>query len=298
MLADCVESIKLAGKRLLPARIKIIIWDNASTDCSLEMIRETQDVVVLRSDRNLGFGVACNRALANTRADYFFLINPDLRLDPAAAESAFRFLEDDQLQEYGACGVVLFDSNGTRTRTCVRLPTFVELLAAGFSEHLAFLPNHRMHKWDHCSSRDVPHVIGACMLIRRWVFSELGGFDDSYPLYLEDLDFSARLGFAGLKIRFIDVGTTIHIGGGVSRKVLVHRTALSLAARVIYARKHFGQSRALLLDLWMRVIEIPIRIIYLLKNRTSSTLLLPECYNQALRGKIGIEPRINDQKRV
>ena len=286
LLLDCVKSLRTAADILVPYQTQIVVWDNASTDGSLEMLGAHDGLVVYKSDTNLGFGVACNRVIEKLSVKYILLINPDLRLDPYAAVAALSFLEQDKAQNYGGCGVALYDSYGNRTKTCARIPSFAQLLFAGLSERISILPNHRMRDWDHCGTRDVDHVIGACLLLRKDVFTSLNGFDESYPLYLEDLDFSTRLKKRGLKIRYLDVGKTMHIGGGLSRTVLAQRTALSMAARVIYSRQHFGHRKSKILDLLIRTLEMPLRSAQLKFLGTKSTQSIKDCYSQAIAGRL------------
>ena len=75
-----------------------------------------------------------------------------------------------------------------------------------------------MTEWPHTESRDVEHVIGAFYLVRRSVFEALGGFDERFFVYLEDLELSRRILHAGYRIRYVSGASALHVGGGLPRR--------------------------------------------------------------------------------
>lgn len=118
---------------------------------------------------------------------------------------------------------------------------YYALVAAHFPRKF---PSHFMQDFDHCSSREVDHVIGAFFLVRRSVFEQLKGFDERYFVYLEDLDFSLRARKAGWKTYYLADATAYHKGGGTSEQVKAHRLFYSLRSRMIYGFRHFNLSAA------------------------------------------------------
>ena len=152
-------------------------------------------------------------------------------------------------------GLALLAFNSWMPRTmshdsCARFPTlgmFI-LQALGLSRlpwlrHL----NVRMSEWAHDSTRAVDQVIGAFFLIRRSLFDSLGGFDERYFVYLEDLDLSLRAHQAGWKSVYLANTQAFHPGGGTSRQVKARRLFYSLRSRLLYGFKHFKPWQAWIL---------------------------------------------------
>ena len=101
-----------------------------------------------------------------------------------------------------------------------------------------------MTDWDHRRDADVDHVIGAFYAMRRDLFERLGGFDERFFVYLEDLDLSLRVRQAGHRVRFLATPASFHLGGGVSRQIKARRLFYATRSRILYAYKHFPRWQA------------------------------------------------------
>jgi GT2 family glycosyltransferase len=156
------------------------------------------------------------------------------------------FLSRPENKKVGVAGIALIDEEGIVQRTCARFPTPFGLIATsvGLKRLVPSLGTH-MHDWDHSESRNVPHLIGAFFLIRRPLFDDLGGFDERFFVYLEDLDLSLRVRQAGYSSHYLREAEAFHAGGGVSSQVKAHRLFYSLRSRIQYAYKHFSRPAAL-----------------------------------------------------
>ena len=97
-----------------------------------------------------------------------------------------------------------------------------------------------MAEWPHDETRIVDHVIGAFYLIRRDAFERLGGFDERFFVYLEDVDLSMRVRAAGGKSMYVTNATAHHAGGGTTRSIAATRLFYSVRSRLQYAAKHLG----------------------------------------------------------
>lgn len=97
-----------------------------------------------------------------------------------------------------------------------------------------------MADFDHEETRVVDHVIGAFYVIRRSLFQELGGFDEGFFVYFEDLDLSERVRGRGWTILFASEISSSHVGGGTSRQIKARRLSYVLRSRLYFARKHFS----------------------------------------------------------
>jgi len=241
-LADCIDSIKAHSGGLVG---KCIVVDNGSTDGSTDFLDGADDVDLVRAGRNLGFGRACNLGARRGNSPFILLLNPDACLLQdclARAVAAFDAPENDRV---GIVGVQLLDEKGVIQRTCARAPTPAHLVAKSFGV-TAVLKSADLHmlEWDHKETRVVDHVIGAFYLTRRSLFDDLGGFDERFFVYLEDIDFSRRAALSGYRSLYLASAHAFHKGGGVSEQVKAHRLFYSLRSRIQYAAKHFSRPGA------------------------------------------------------
>lgn len=122
---------------------------------------------------------------------------------------------------------------------------------------------HAMRDWDHAGSRAVDQVIGAFFLIRRAVFDELGGFDERFFVYFEEVDLALRARRAGWRSMFFGDAQAFHKGGGTSDQVKGQRLFFSLRSRLRYGAKHFGPTShfALVVVTWL--VEPVARVLHL-----------------------------------
>lgn len=222
---------------------RMIVVDNGSRDGSADLLPVWSKLVVDKTEVNLGFGRACNRGAAQGDAPFVLFLNPDTELTEPAISKALTFLQSEEGQPYAVCGIKLIDEAGHATRHCARFPNFRTLVgqATGADKLVPRLfPSLCMAEFDHLSSRPVDHVQGAFYLIRRTVFEQVGGFDEDYFVYLEDLDLSLKVRRAGFKAYYLSEANAFHRGGGTSGQVKGIARFYSIEARLLYARKHFG----------------------------------------------------------
>ena len=270
-LLECLDSI---DKYFIECSLfEIVVVDNASIDQSIALIEEREfrfKLRIIQSLENLGFAKACNLgALQCAHVEYLLFLNPDTRLlDSLAIESAVNFLKSNP--KYGICGVQLIDEQGQISKTCARFPGFLNLLydAIGLSK---LFPNYFLSKhmvdWDHASSREVDHVIGAFYLIKTTIFSELNGFDERFFVYLEDLDLSYRAALQGYKSYYCTEVRVFHKGGGTSSQVKDRRLFYSIKSTLLYIAKHFPWYQSLCLFFIILLIEPLTRLLFCLLRR-------------------------------
>jgi GT2 family glycosyltransferase len=246
-LRDCLASIASADWQDA-ALTAIVVVDNASTDGSadgLDPLPLTVDVV--RNPANHGFAAACNQAAAGINADYLLFLNPDTLVERHTISAAVTCLESAGHASAGIVGVQLVDGEGSISRSCARFPTPWSMAskALGLDRMLpSFCRSYLMTDWDHTSSREVDHVMGAFYLVRSSIFRALGGFDPGFFMYFEDLDFSLRARHAGWRSLYFASVRACHRGGGASEQVKATRLFYSLRSRLHYARKHFSRPAA------------------------------------------------------
>lgn len=242
-LQNCLKSIA----RFDEGVNQVIVVDNGSVDGSADADVPGLRHTLLRAGANLGFARACNLGAKSTEAPYLLFLNPDAALCEAALPRALAFMEDPRSAEIGICGIRLLDEDGATQRHCARFPIWRSHL--GYALGLTgiwpgLFPTKVMEDFDHLESRDVDHVIGAFFLIRRSLFEALGGFDERFFVYNEDLDLGKRALDAGWRTHYLADAVAFHKGAGASEQVKARRLCYALQTRILYAFKHFSSPAA------------------------------------------------------
>ena len=120
-----------------------------------------------------------------------------------------------------------------------------------------------------CSS----DLIGAFYLVHRELFDKLGGFDERFFVYLEDLDFSLRARQAGYASYYLASASAFHKGGGTSENINARRLFYSLRSRVLYAYKHFSFVSATVVLLGTLFVEPLSRLVLAMVRRSGSSMM-------------------------
>lgn len=196
-LRDCVRP--LLG---LPD-VRVIVADNASPDRGIETIADL-DVTCLRLPRNGGFAYGCNAGWTAGHGEYVLLLNPDATIDAASLQALVAVLDADQ--GAGAVAPRILHEDGDREASLRRFPRLRSTYAQALFLHRVF----RRASWTDeliqdpaVYERPGAHewVSGACILVRRSALTQLGGLDDGFFLYCEDIDLCRRLADHGLAVR-------------------------------------------------------------------------------------------------
>ncbi len=219
-LVACIRAVR-AWSRLG----RVIVVDNASVDASVAVARAWADDVVV-STRNLGYGAGQNMGITRSGADYVLLLNPDARVVPEALERGFAQID-------GCCniaavqGTIRRSADGHPERTHGREPGLADLAAHRFRlrqrvgegalRRIAPLVGRRDFA-DRVPAGPVrtPFLAAVAPLVRRAAFDDVGGFDEGYFLYAEDVDLSHRLCIRGWRLMAIPDEWALHAGGASS----------------------------------------------------------------------------------
>ncbi len=244
-------------------RLNLIVVDNASTDRSaIDLVVDRTQLRLLANADNRGFARACNQGAREGTAPYLLFLNPDVRVEASTVETAVASLHDPGHSDVGILGVQLVDNEGRIQRCCARAPTVATLLLHRlFLDRLCpgLVPPHFLTGWDHCGTANVDQVMGAFLLIRRAIFEQLGGFDERFFLYYEDVDLCRAARQAGWRVLYYAGARAIHAGGGSTNSVKAWRLYHLAISRTEYTGKWHGRVAALALIVLTICLELPIR---------------------------------------
>jgi GT2 family glycosyltransferase len=222
---------------------EVVVIDNDSSDGSADAIAAAFPRTVLaRNSENLLYAGGNNQGARLATGRWLCLLNSDTEVRPGALDMLVDWLEAHP--EYGAVGPRLCNPDGSVQRACMAFPGLFTALC--FDTVLGRFPpgrwvedHYRMRRFDHLHSRDVDQPPGACLLLDRREYLELGGLDEELALFFNDVDLCRRLWRRGRRIRYLAEAEVVHHGGASTKSfqkfvVIWHRN------RMAYYRKHFG----------------------------------------------------------
>ncbi len=259
LLRECLVSLE---QHLATHEVETIVVDNASSDATVRMLcSEFPQVRVIANEGNVGFAAAANQGVRASGGRLVLLLNPDARL----TEDSFARL-CDALEGHAGAGVAgprLVDGAGRPALGAGgSFPTPATVLATALGLHRLF-PRSRWSRGI-CLSRDEPErreidwVSGACMLVRREVLSDVGGFDERFFLLCEDVDFCRRAREVGWTTLYVPETTVVHHeGSSIGRQDDELLLANAGSLRAYLAARHGRLASALIL--------LPLRLNYTAK---------------------------------
>ncbi len=259
-LEQCLQSVRHAANK---TETEIFVVDNASTDGSMEMVRELfPEVQLIINTENLGFSKANNQAIRKAKGEYILLLNPDTVVEEDTFVKVCTFM--DTHADAGGLGVYMIDGKGNFLPESKRgLPTpavaFYKIfgLSALFPHSRTFGKYH-LGYLDKDQTHEVDVLSGAFMLLRKSTLDKTGLLDEDYFMYGEDIDLSYRITKAGYKNYYYPGTRIIHYKGESTKKSSVNYVFVFYRAMVIFAKKHFAPGGAALfavlinLAIWLR----------------------------------------------
>ncbi len=264
-LGGCLASIVNARTDGFSLR-RVVVVDNASNDKSLDCIGSfALPLLLIRNTENRGFAAGCNQGAAGSAANFLLFLNPDTRLFANSLAIPTKFMTANE--RVGICGVQLVDEKRRVARSCATFPTPGTLLTTtlGLDKLLAGkVKGHYMTEWDHASNRRVDQVMGAFFFVRRSLFEQLGGFDERFFVYFEDVDFAYRANQQEWHSVYLACAQVYHRGCGTSEQVKARRLYYNLKSRILYGYKHFSWWQATGVLCATMMLEPATRIVYAL----------------------------------
>lgn len=198
--------------------VSVVMADNGSTDGAPERaVQRYPNTRLLRTGGNLGYGTAVNRAVASLEqecSDFLIVANPDVQWGPRSIDLLLEAA--DRWPRAGAFGPLIRDPDGSVYPSARHLPS---LIRGGM--HAVVGPFWKSNPWTAAyrqdraepSERPVGWLSGSCLLLRRAAFAEIGGFDERYFMYMEDVDLGDRLGKAGWLNVYVPSAEILHDKG-------------------------------------------------------------------------------------
>ena len=216
----CLRSVPAASIR----HPRVLVVNNAATDDLQSVLEPFPGATLLEPGANLGYGAAVNYAADRLDDDteWILVTNPDVEFTPGSIDELLAVASADD--RIGVVGPRITNDDGSIYPSARNLPS----LTAG-AGHAVF---HRIWPGNPWSKRYLQAdkstttgteplasgwLSGACLLVRRAAFEQVGGFDDRFFMYFEDVDLGERLGNAGWKVLYVPSASVHHAGGTSTR---------------------------------------------------------------------------------
>jgi N-acetylglucosaminyl-diphospho-decaprenol L-rhamnosyltransferase len=249
-LANCLRSV-CAEKRRSGLKVETWVVDNASTDGSVDLVADLfPDVHLVINDHNPGFGAANNqgmKAASGANPRYYLLLNPDTLVGKGALKHLVDCL--DHRPKAGMAGPRLVYGDGRFQHSAFAFPGIKQLTFDLFP-----LPARLYESWlnGRYARRNyrrngepfqVDFALGASMLVRADVVEATGGFDESFHMYCEEIDWGWRIHHAGWEVYSVPQAEIVHYGGESTRQVPAQSIINLWESRARLYHRHYGRFR-------------------------------------------------------
>ena len=249
----CIKSVQAAIETL---DAEIIVVDNNSEDESCEMVKSLfPEVIFIENKENFGFSKGNNLGVSQAKGEYLCILNPDTVVAEDTFTSLLNFVSNKE--KLGIVGCKLINGAGDFLPESKRnIPYINAAFKKLYGNSKAYYANHLNE--DEMGEADI--LVGAFMLMKRAVFEKVGGFDEDYFMYGEDIDLSYKVLKSGFKNYYVGSTTVIHFKGESTLRDQRYARRFYGAMQIFY-KKHFKKN--VLFDM---LVWLGIRLVYLIRT--------------------------------
>ena len=254
-LQQCILSLKKSCQNI---EYEIIVVDNNSIDGSDEILSSKfPEIKLIKNHNNKGFSKACNQGLEISTGKHLLLLNPDTMLQEDTIPKMIEFFENNP--DAGAAGCKILNADGTLQLACRRsFPTPRVAIPKILGLSRLFPKSRTLSKYnltyeDPEKQIEVDALSGAFMMFRKKVYDQIGGLDEDYFMYGEDLDYCYRIKQSGWKIYYTPITKLIHYKGESAKLATFDNFIVFYKAMDIFVQKHFSKGSYILLNLFFKI---------------------------------------------
>src|SRR5208283_3322834 len=220
---------------------EVFVVDNASDDGSSDVVRQSfPNVRLIANKANVGFAKANNQALALSSGKYLMLLNPDTIVQEDTIRTLINFFEANG--DVGMAGCKILNPDGSLELACRRsFPTpwvaFTKIMGlSALFPRLRLFGKYNLSYLDPDQTYTVDALSGSFMFVRRSVYDQIGGLDEQFFMYGEDLDWCYRAQVAGWNITYVHTTQIIHYKGESTRRSGMNEVKLFYEAMRVFVR--------------------------------------------------------------
>lgn len=257
LLLQCLRGIYAADVTDPRLDIEVIVVDNASTDDSVQAVRQQfSQIHIIENTENVGFARANNQAIARSHAPYILLLNSDTEVLPGALHRLTEYMKANP--DVGAVGPKILNPDRTLQTSCFRFPTVArEFWYLLHLDRIWPFVQYQMERWEQDRPRPVNVLLGACLLLRRDALDDAGLLDENFFMYSEEVDLCYRLHQKGWKLCWVPDAEIVHYGGQSTTKVAPEMFLQLYRSKVKYFYKHYGRLYAWLYKAVLFLVSLP-----------------------------------------
>lgn len=278
LLSEILACINSAVSNLQLGDFELIIVDNASTETGFDYLMEKYSeygyIRFIKLSENRGFGAGNNAGARVAKGDFLFFLNPDALIKENILPRIYEMFVTSK--DIGAVGPRIVDQKNRLQVSIGSFPTILKELLEVFMLRLPFERWWFDRKQKQTLTK-VDWVTGAALVIPKKVYNEVGGFDEQFFLYNEEVDLCLRIRRKGYHVIYNNELTVTHIGSVGSRKNYYSFTINSYKSKLLYIKKnHAGLEKVIML--FLTKVQMIIQIILW-------TILIPMHYKKSI-GKV------------
>lgn len=247
---DCLRSVFASETEFI---YEVIVIDNDSKDDSVQAIRQEFPLVrLIENTENTGFAKANNQGMAAAQGRYVLLLNSDTVIQPDTIQTMVAFMDRNPITGASGCKIILPD--GSLDKACKRgfpTPSASFYYAFGLSKLFPNEPRFNQYQLgylDPDQEYPVDCLVGAFMLVRRETIEQVGGLDETFFMYGEDIDWCYRIKQAGWGIHYYPRTTIVHYKGGSARRRPFKIIYEFHRAMILFHRKHYRKKYNILVN--------------------------------------------------
>jgi len=238
--------------------LDIIVGDNASTDGSVEFIKQEYPTIrVIQNDQNYGFTGGYNRVLMHVEADYYILLNSDVEVSPGWITPVISLMESDPLIAAAAPKIKAFNQKD-HFEHAGAAGGYIDKYGYPFCQGRMFYEIEEDHG-QYQQSHEVFWASGAALFIKKHCWDEANGFDDRFFAHMEEIDLCWRLKNIGYKVMYCAESEVYHLGGGTLNVENPFKTFLNFRNNLLLLQNNLPFWRAILIitiRIWMDLLAI------------------------------------------
>lgn len=270
VLLDCVRSIHA---HTTTVTFEVIVVDNDSHDGTVAALKGAYPAMwIIANPDNRGFAKAVNQALAVSRGRYVLLLNSDTIVRDQALATMVAYLNN--YPDVGAVSCKQWRGDGHLSQTCFLFPSLRDhLFHAALLQRMA--PTMQAAavatKAVDCTlSQNVDWANGACLVVRTDLLRQLGGLDEGFFMYFEDVDLCRRIHRQGYRVYHLAEAEIVHLVGRSSGHAVARLKLEWELSRIRYVEKHFSPGKRVAMKLWIAA-GIAFRLLCLLGGQSASS---------------------------